>query len=66
MTANGSNARGSQGGGDERRESLSRLNILIATTAAIVGLIYGAIRTYWYNGGRWPDETEARAARTRA
>jgi sugar porter (SP) family MFS transporter len=41
MTANESNARGSQGGGDERRESLSRLNILIATTAAIVGLIYG-------------------------
>jgi sugar porter (SP) family MFS transporter len=41
MTANGSNANGSQGGGDERRESLSRLNILIATTAAIVGLIYG-------------------------
>src|SRR5215212_4726710 len=41
MTASGSNARGSQGGGDERRESLSRLNILIATTAAIVGLIYG-------------------------
>jgi sugar porter (SP) family MFS transporter len=41
MTENGSNARGSQGGGDERRESLSRLNILIATTAAIVGLIYG-------------------------
>ena len=41
MTANGSDARGSQGGGGERRESLSRLNILIATTAAIVGLIYG-------------------------
>jgi MFS family permease len=41
MTASGSNARGSQGGGGERRESLSRLNILIATTAAIVGLIYG-------------------------
>ncbi len=20
-----------------------------------------AIRAYWYNGGRWPDETEARA-----
>ena len=39
MTANGGNAGGSQG--DERRESLSRLNILIATTAAIVGLIYG-------------------------
>ena len=39
MTANGSSANGSQG--DERRESLSRLNILIATTAAIVGLIYG-------------------------
>ena len=41
MTANESNSRGSQGGGGERRESLSRLNILIATTAAIVGLIYG-------------------------
>jgi hypothetical protein len=39
MTANGSSSNGSQG--DERRESLSRLNILIATTAAIVGLIYG-------------------------
>ena len=39
MTANGSSANGSRG--DERRESLSRLNILIATTAAIVGLIYG-------------------------
>ena len=25
-----------------------------------------AIRTYWYNGGRWPDETEAPATRTRA
>jgi hypothetical protein len=41
MTANGSNARGSQGDGQERRESLSRLNILITATAAIVGLIYG-------------------------
>jgi MFS transporter, SP family, galactose:H+ symporter len=25
-----------------------------------------AIRTYWYNGGRWPDESEAPATRTRA
>jgi sugar porter (SP) family MFS transporter len=41
MTANGENAGGSQGGGEHRRQSLSRLNILIATTAAIVGLIYG-------------------------
>jgi MFS transporter, SP family, galactose:H+ symporter len=41
MTANGSNARGSQGDSHERRESLSRLNILIAATAAIVVLIYG-------------------------
>ena len=115
MTANGENAGGSQGGGEHRRQSLSRLNILIATTAAIVGLIYGydlgsiasallflvpafhlstfgiflalslfaiafvytlapetkgrqleAIRTYWYNGGRWPDETETGATRTQA
>jgi hypothetical protein len=41
MAANGGNARGSQGDGHEQRESLSRLNILIAATAAIVGLIYG-------------------------
>ena len=39
MTASGGSANGSQG--EERRESLSRLNILIATTAAIIGLIYG-------------------------
>jgi hypothetical protein len=25
-----------------------------------------AIRAYWYNGGRWPDETEPQATRTRA
>jgi MFS transporter, SP family, galactose:H+ symporter len=25
-----------------------------------------AIRAYWYNGGRWPDESEAPATRTRA
>ncbi|MBD0357219.1 MAG: MFS transporter, partial [Rubrobacter sp.] len=39
MAASGGSANGSQD--DERRASLSRLNILIATTAAIVGLIYG-------------------------
>ena len=25
-----------------------------------------AIRAYWYNGGRWPDETEPQETRTRA
>jgi SP family galactose:H+ symporter-like MFS transporter len=25
-----------------------------------------AIRAYWYNGGRWPDESESPTARTRA
>jgi hypothetical protein len=79
--------------GAARGRSVSRLNVLIATTAAIIGLIYGydlgsiasallflalalvsfafiyarapetrgrpleVIRTYWYNGGRWPEKT---------
>ncbi|MDQ3238077.1 MAG: MFS transporter, partial [Actinomycetota bacterium] len=41
MTANESVPRGPRGGDGGRRGSLSRLNVLIAGTAAIVGLIYG-------------------------
>jgi len=41
MTANGRSPRDSRNGDGERRQSLSRLNVLIAGTAAIVGLIYG-------------------------
>ena len=41
VTANESVPRGPRGGDGGRRGSLSRLNVLIAGTAAIVGLIYG-------------------------
>jgi len=41
MTANGRAPQGSQNRGGERWQSLSRLNILIAGTAAIIGVIYG-------------------------
>jgi hypothetical protein len=73
-------AEGAARGSGSRRGNVSRLNFLIALTAAIIGLIYGydlgsiasaflflapetkgrpleAIRSYRYNGGNWPEET---------